>query len=106
MQRISMLVVGTVLAVSTSLLWAEDAAMGADLYKAKCVACHGTDGKGETPAGKGLRARDFGSVDVQKQSDTDLGYTITKGRNKMPGFSGLSIDQVTSLVKYIRGMKK
>ena len=80
--------------------------MGADLYKAKCVACHGADGKGETPAGKGLHARDFSSADVQKQSDTDLGYIITQGKNKMPAFGGLSPEQVTSLVKYVRGMKK
>ena len=29
-----MMIAGTVLAVSTSSLWAEDVAMGADLYKA------------------------------------------------------------------------
>ena len=105
MKRIARLI-AAVLLVSTSSLWAEDAAMGADLYKAKCVACHGADGKGETPAGKGLHARDFASADVQKQSDTDLGYIIANGKNKMPKFSGLSGEQVTSLVKYIRGMKK
>jgi len=80
--------------------------MGEDLFKAKCVLCHGADGKGQTPAGKGLHARDFGSGDVQKQSDTDLAYIMTQGKNKMPKFGGLSSEQVASLVKYIRGMKK
>jgi mono/diheme cytochrome c family protein len=80
--------------------------MGEDLFKAKCTLCHGADGKGQTPAGKGLHARDFSSADVQKQSDTDLAYIIAQGKNKMPKFSGLSAEQVTNLVKYIRGMKK
>ena len=77
-----------------------------ELFKSKCVACHGEDGKGQTPAGKGLHARDLSSADVQKQGDTDLGYVISNGKNKMPAFTGFSPEQITSLVKYIRGMKK
>jgi len=97
---------GALVAVAMALSASSQAQMGAELYQAKCVTCHGTDGKGQTPAGKGLRARDFSSADVQKQSDTDLSYVITQGKNKMPAFSGLSGDQVASLVKCIRGMKK
>jgi len=82
------------------------AQMGGDLFKAKCTACHGVDGKGQTPIGKGLHARDLSSADVQKQADTDLSYVISKGKNKMPAFTGLSGDQITSLVKYIRALKK
>ncbi len=80
--------------------------MGEDLFKAKCTLCHGADGKGQTPAGKGLHARDFGSADVQKQSDTDLTYIVVQGKNKMPKFSGPSSEQVASVVKYIGGKKK
>ena len=80
--------------------------MGEDLFKAKCTLCHGVDGKGQTPAGKGLHARDLTSADVQKQSDTDLAYVIAQGRNKMPKFGGLSSEQIASLVKHIRGIKK
>ena len=38
---------------------------GAALYKAKCTACHGADGKGETAMGKANKLRDLGSADVQ-----------------------------------------
>ena len=106
MKRIGIFATAIVFTVFTSLGWAENAPAGADLFKAKCVTCHGADGKGQTPAGKGLHAHDLSAADVQKQSDTDLGYVITKGKNKMPAFTGFTPEQVASLVKYIRGLKK
>src|SRR5260221_2832136 len=49
----------------------------AALYKSKCQVCHGADGKGDTPAGKKLGAKDFHSPEVAKTSDTVL-FDITK----------------------------
>ena len=48
---------------------AEDAA---STYKAKCSACHGADGKGETAMGKKFGLRDLASPEVQKLSDDEL----------------------------------
>jgi mono/diheme cytochrome c family protein len=80
---------------------------GGDLYKAKCAACHGPDGKGDTAMGKNLKLRDLGSADVQGQSDADLNTIITKGKNKMPAYDGkLTKEQIDSLVKHIRSLKK
>jgi mono/diheme cytochrome c family protein len=80
---------------------------GADLFKTKCAACHGADGKGETAMGKRLAIKDLGSADVQKQSDADLTTAIAKGKGKMPGYEGkLSADQIQDLVKYVRSLKK
>jgi len=56
------------------------------LYKAKCAACHGADGKGETATGKALKVKDFASEEVQKMSDEDLNEVIAKGKNKMPAY--------------------
>ena len=98
--------IGALILLSLAVPALSETQMGEDLFKAKCALCHGADGKGQTPVGKGLHARDFSSADVQKQSDTDLAYIITQGKNKMPKFGGLSSEQVTSLVKYVRGMKK
>ena len=79
---------------------------GAD-FKAKCAACHGATGAGDTTMGKNLKLRDLSSADVQKQSDADLTGIITKGKGKMPAYDGkLSADQITDLVKYIRTLKK
>jgi cytochrome c6 len=80
---------------------------GADTFKAKCAACHGANGAGDTTMGKNLKIRDLGSADVQKQSDADLNGVITKGKAKMPGYDGkLTKDQISDLVKYIRTLKK
>ncbi|MBZ5645754.1 MAG: c-type cytochrome [Acidobacteriia bacterium] len=80
--------------------WAEG---GADTFKAKCVMCHGADGKGKMAGTK-----DLGSAEVQKQSDADLTAVITKGKApKMPAFDGkLTADQIKAVVAYIRTLKK
>ena len=78
----------------------------ASLYKAKCQVCHGADGKGDTPMGKKLGAKDFHSPEVAKLSDADL-FKITKeGKDKMPPYDKkLTDDQIKDLVKYIRSLK-
>ena len=80
---------------------------GADTFKAKCAACHGATGAGDTTMGKNLKLRDLGSADVQKQSDDELTAIIAKGKNKMPAYDGkLTKEQISDLVKYIRTLKK
>ena len=80
---------------------------GADVFKAKCATCHGPDGSGSTPVGKSLKLRDLSSKEVQAQSDADLTTIITKGKNKMPAYDGkLTKEQIDSLVKFVRSLKK
>jgi mono/diheme cytochrome c family protein len=77
----------------------------AEIYKAKCAACHGPDGSGQTTVGKSLKVRDLRSAEVQKQADTDLQTAITEGKGKMPAYKAkLSVADIASLVAYIRGM--
>ena len=79
----------------------------AALYKTKCAACHGADGKGETAVGKVNKVRDLGSPEVQQQSDADLTAVITGGKGKMPAYGkSLKPDQVKDLVAYIRTLAK
>jgi cytochrome c553 len=80
-----------------------------DIYKAHCSACHGVNGAGDTMLGKNLKLRPLGSAEVQKQSDEELASIISKGksRNRMPAFERkLSKDQIATLVRYIRSLKK
>ncbi len=80
---------------------------GADTFKAKCAACHGATGAGDTTMGKNLKLKDLGSAEVQKQTDDELTATITKGKGKMPSYDGkLTKEQISELVKHIRSLKK
>ncbi len=49
-------VVVAIIALGNSRLAAQDAA---SLFKTKCAACHGADGKGDTPMGKENGAAGF-----------------------------------------------
>ena len=97
------LVIAAILTLGAASASAEDVAA---LYKSKCAACHGPDGKGDTAMGKKLEIKDFHAPDVAKMSDAELITITQKGKNKMPPYSGkLTDDQIKSLVKYIRSLK-
>ena len=84
---------------------AQDDAAG--LFKAKCAACHGADGGGNTPAGKAMKVRDLHSPDVQKQTDAQLTEIVTAGKGAMPAYKGkLTDDQIKQLVGYVRELAK
>jgi cytochrome c6 len=99
---------GVILAGITLLSVPAQAQSGGEaVYKAKCVACHGADGKGETTVGKANKVRDLGSADVQKQSDDELAGIIGNGKGKMPAYGkSLKPEQIKELVAYIRTLKK
>jgi len=79
----------------------------AALYKSKCAGCHGTDGAGQTAAGKAMKAGDFHDPDVQKMSDADLTTLISMGKNKMPGYAKtMKPEEIKGLVAYVRELGK
>ncbi len=83
---------------------AQDAA---GLFKAKCAACHGADGGGNTAVGKSLKLRDLRSADVQKQTNEELTAIITNGKGGMPAYKDkLTGDQIKELVAHIRDLAK
>ena len=101
---IGLLFAGVVLFCSPSLHAQGD---GPATFKAKCAACHGADGSGDTSMGKSLKLRDLRSADVQKQSDADLTGIITNGKGKMPSYKGkLTDDQIKAVVATIRDLAK
>ena len=94
----------TMITLCNSTLAAQDAA---GLYKAKCSACHGADGKGDTAMGKKMGLRDFAAAEVQKMSDDDLAAIIGDGKEKMPSYKkSLKPEQIKDLVGYIRSLAK
>ncbi len=95
-------ILSVVILGATAPLSAQQA--GADVFKAKCVMCHGADAAGKTPMGSKLSIPDLRSV--QKQPAAALEQAVTKGKNKMPAFEGkLSKDQITQVVAYIQKLK-
>ena len=98
-----------VCALVFALLFASSAKAqgGADLFKSKCAACHGSDGSASTATGKSMKIRDFHSPDVQKQTDAELTEIISAGKGAMPSYKGkLTAEQIKQLVSYIRDLAK
>jgi mono/diheme cytochrome c family protein len=94
-------------AVGLFLLPAKSEDKSAATYKQKCVACHGADGKGETPTGKTLAVPSFSSPEVNKMSDQELADAIEKGKGKMPKYgASMKPEEIKAMVAYIRTMGK
>ena len=80
---------------------------GADVFKAKCALCHGTNGLADTPAGKVLKAASFKDPMIIKTPDAELVAIVKSGKNKMPSFQDkLTDDQVKAAIAYIRTLQK
>ena len=87
-----------------NLSWAQE-----DIYKAKCAACHGADGKG-TAAGKKMGAPEFSSATVQKASDAELADFIENGgpqKKASHAFAskGVSAADASKLAVYVKTLK-
>jgi len=79
------------------------------VYNLYCKSCHGTIGKGNGLSADNLKVKcaDLTSDKVQVQSDGELYYKISIGRNEMPSFKGVISDTEERwlLVNYIRSLK-
>ncbi len=76
-------------------------------FKAKCAGCHGADGTGTTAAGKAMKARDFHSPEVQKETEAELADIITNGKNKMPKYADKLKDaEIKDLAAYVHALGK
>ena len=77
-------------------------------WKAKCAACHGATGKGDTDKGKALKIEDMTTAAFQAKSNDVLKKSTLDGfKPDMPAFKGeLSPEQADALVAYMRTFKK
>ena len=87
-----------------NLSWAQE-----DVYKAKCVGCHGPDGKGSV-VGKKMGAPEFSSAKVQKATDAELADFIANGgpqKKATHSFAnkGISPAEATKLASYVKSLK-
>ena len=80
--------------------------------KAKCIKCHGEDGKGDTEKGQELKTPDFTSAAFQKETtDDEMTDTVLNGsKDKMlkilmpPYKDKLTQEEVQVLVRYVRSL--
>ncbi len=88
---------------------------GESIFQTRCFVCHGREGKGDGPAAKGLGApvRDLTSPAWQDSvSDETIRSVIRNGARAIGGNAAmapnpdLSDEQVGSLVRYIRGLRR
>jgi mono/diheme cytochrome c family protein len=88
---------------------AESVNTGKDLYAKHCKSCHGKDGLGDGPKASSLDVScgDFTSAAFQSQSDGEIFYKITQGKDKMPAYAKTLPEDADrwALVNYIRKMK-
>ena len=86
---------------------ADDAsiAAGKSIYAKNCLACHGRAGHGDGPAAFSLkpRPRDLSDPKITGQTDGELFWKTTTGRNPMPKYEKvLSEEERWKVVNYMR----
>jgi len=85
---------------------AGDATAGKGVYAKHCAACHGADGKGNDALAKMMKVTipPLPSKEVQALSDADLTKVINEGKGKMTAVKGLSAEDVTNTIAFIRSI--
>lgn len=111
------LLVLSLMVVLTPLAAIADVVKGKSLFEQRCASCHGNEGKGDGPIAAGLppemKPRDLQSPERKVATDdAKLKDLIVKGgpafglNPLMAPQTGLSDDDLTSLIAFINSLKK
>ena len=110
MKTLLSLLAAAVVLAAVPIAFAADAK---EVYDKSCASCHGKDGKGDTPAGKKLKAKDYTDAKVQAEmKDEEMIKAVKEGikdgdKTKMKGFGDkLTDEEIKQLIAYIRSFKK
>jgi mono/diheme cytochrome c family protein len=83
---------------------------GAALFDQQCAACHGPDGKGRTPAGRKIGAKDLTAsrlTDEEIERQISDGAKDKAGKVKMPPFRDqLSSSEIQALVSFVKTFRE
>ncbi len=99
MKRIAATFAVATLLAAAGAARAED---GKALFAQKCAICHGADGKGDSPMGKKLGAKDLTAA---KYTDAQVKSAVENGKPpKMMAFKGkLDPAQIDAVAKFVAG---
>ena len=103
-------VAGSVLLGATALAAVDKKAERA--WKAKCAACHGQTGKGDTDKGKELKVEDVTAGKYHSKKDSELKKAIldgvkVDGKEVMPPYKNeFTPEQAEALITYTRNTFK
>ena len=62
---------------------------GKNMFKTYCIACHGSEGRGDGPAAAGLNPKPPNLVKMASHhADGDIAWKIENGRGAMPAWKG------------------
>jgi mono/diheme cytochrome c family protein len=97
-----------VLVAALAVFAAGNAEAGKAAYDKKCATCHGKLGEGNAALAKTLKVefRHLGSPEVQKMSDDELKKIVTQGTEKKKPVKGLTDEELSNVIAYIRTLKK
>lgn len=88
-----------------------DAAKGKSIYQARCVTCHGPEGKGDGPIGKKLQppATDFTSAVSKAKSEDELWSIVENGvpKSAMKEYKKqLTEAEIQDVLAYVLALRK
>ena len=85
----------------------ESISKGSALYAQYCASCHGTEGRGDGPAGAALDPRPANLAVMGAQHPAgDLAWKIAHGRGAMPAWKDvLQEEQIWDLVNYVKSLQ-
>ncbi len=97
-------------AADTGAVAADPVAHGKQVYQARCVLCHGPQGKGDGPAAAALNPKPRNHTDgayMNSRTDEQLLEVIHNGKGGMPAWKGvLSEKEMQDVLKYVRTLAK
>lgn len=83
---------------------------GQVLFEEFCTPCHGTDGKGRTPAGRKLGAKNLSEsklADAEIEKQIVNGTKDARGVDRMPSFKEkLTAGDVAALLAYVKTFRR
>ncbi len=87
---------------------------GKELFLKNCKACHGADGKAQTPMGKRFKIKDYSQAEVQAGFTDERIFQVVKegivdenGKKLMLPFENkMSDEEISAVVAYVRSLKQ